>query len=208
VAGQNTLTLNTISGSGSIGPYLNPGCAFDAVELDIPNSSPATPPAPTGLASTAVNGAQIHLAWVDNSTNEVNFLIERSSDNVVFTLIAAVTAGVTNYADSGLAPGALWYYRVRAANSGGYSAYSNSASARTTLPQITGVNLSGPNILLSGVGGIPNAAYYVLASTNLNLPFDQWPRIATNQFDASGNFVCTNALGSGTARRFYLVQLP
>src|SRR5262249_5703008 len=29
VLGQNMLILNIISGSGSIGPYLNPGCAFD-----------------------------------------------------------------------------------------------------------------------------------------------------------------------------------
>ena len=63
------------------------------------------------------------LTWRDNSTNEVNFLIERTTDGTNYLLNAAVPAGVTNYTDSGLANVTNASYRVRAYNSGGYSAY-------------------------------------------------------------------------------------
>jgi autotransporter-associated beta strand protein len=93
-----------------------------------------TPPAaPTNLVATAVSTAQINLTWTDNSTNETSFLIERSPDNSAFTQIASVGAGVTSYPDASLAAGTLYFYRVRASNSGGNSAYSEVASA-TTFP--------------------------------------------------------------------------
>jgi rhamnogalacturonan endolyase len=131
VAGENTLTLTVISGSGSLGPFLSPGCAYDAVELDIPNSGPALPLAPSGLTATNGGSAQINLAWNDLSTNEVNFLLERSLDNTNFALIAAVQSGITNYSDTGLSPATPYFYRVRAGNNSGYSAYTSVASANT-----------------------------------------------------------------------------
>ncbi len=91
------------------------------------------PAAPTNLVATAISTAQINLTWADNSTNESNFLIERSPDNSNFTQITSVGAGVTSYPDASLAAGTLYFYRVRASNSGGNSAYSEVASA-TTFP--------------------------------------------------------------------------
>jgi rhamnogalacturonan endolyase len=85
VLGQNTLILNIISGSGSIGSFLNPGCAFDAVQLDYPNTGPSLPAAPSNLIAKFITSSQIYLAWADNSTNEVNFLLERSTDTLSYT---------------------------------------------------------------------------------------------------------------------------
>ena len=70
---------------------------------------------------------------MSNATNETSFKIERALGAGAFSQVGTVGAGVTIYADSGLTAGTSYSYRVRASNSGGDSAYSNTASA-TTLP--------------------------------------------------------------------------
>lgn len=89
------------------------------------------PDAPTGLIATAVSASQINLNWTDNSTNETSFLIERSTDNINFAQIDSVSAGITNDDSTGLSPSTVYYYRVRASNLSGSSAYSNTNSATT-----------------------------------------------------------------------------
>ena len=41
---------------------------------------------------------------------------------------------------------------------------------------------------------LPGWPYCVLASTNLALPASQWLSVATNSFDANGNFDFTNSV--------------
>jgi hypothetical protein len=91
-----------------------------------------TPPsAPSGLTATAAAvGAIINLGWTDNSSNEQTFAIQRSTDGgSTFSDLGSVGPNVTLYADPGLTGGATYYYRVRAANGGGNSGWSNPASA-------------------------------------------------------------------------------
>jgi len=95
---------------------------------------PPTPAAPSALTATAVSSTQIDLAWTDNATDESGFKVERSTDGVNFTKIASVGANVVNGADTGLNPSTPYYYRVRAFNGSGDSAYSNVANARTFDP--------------------------------------------------------------------------
>ncbi len=206
VPGQNTLILNIISGSGSIGPYLNPGCAFDAVELDYPNSGPSLPAPPSNLIAKFVNSSQVNLAWSDNSTNEVNFLVESSADSLSFSLIAAVGAGVTNYLNLIPSAGRLYSYRVRAANSAGNSSYSNIASP--ALPTISAAYISGTNFILIGAGGFPGATCYLLSTTDLLAPRPSWSRIATNTFDASGGASFSQSLCPNSPGKFFSLQLP
>jgi rhamnogalacturonan endolyase len=206
VLGQNTLILNIISGSGSIGSFLNPGCAFDAVELDYPNTGPSLPAAPSSLIAKFKTSSQFNLAWLDNSTNEINFLIERSIDNLSYTLIGAVTGGVTNFIDSSTSPGASPSYRVRSANATGNSPYSNIATP--VPPSISAAYISGNNFNLNGTGGFPNATYYLLSTTNLTSPRTLWSRIATNTFDASGNFSFSQSLTANSAGMDFTLQLP
>ncbi|HWQ33109.1 MAG TPA: fibronectin type III domain-containing protein, partial [Blastocatellia bacterium] len=94
-------------------------------------SSP--PAAPTSLTATAASKSQINLAWTDNSNNEDGFKIERcqGSGCTNFAQIATVPAGTTSFSNTGLSSGTVYTYRVRAYNSSGDSAYSNTASART-----------------------------------------------------------------------------
>lgn len=65
------------------------------------------------------------LTWQDNSANESNFSIERSADDYVFAQIATVSADIVTYTDSARDTSLTYYYRVRAYNGMGYSAYSN-----------------------------------------------------------------------------------
>ncbi len=98
------------------------------------------PMPPSGLWAKAESSSQINLSWFDSSDNETSFKIERSTTSSIegFSQIAAVGANVSTYSDMGLSPGTRYWYRVRAANSAGNSAYTDPADAVTqsivTLP--------------------------------------------------------------------------
>ena len=61
-----------------------------------------------------------------------------------------------------------------------------------TTPFIGSISISGNGLALSGTGGVGNANYYLLVSTNLATPLTNWTRLLTNQFDNNGNFNFTN----------------
>lgn len=88
-----------------------------------------TPIAPSNLTANPVSKTQINLTWKDNSTNETGFKVEQSSNGLNWTQIITVGANVNNYNNSGLSCDLSYFYRVRAYNSGGNSAYSNIANA-------------------------------------------------------------------------------
>ena len=93
-------------------------------------SRPATP-----TALTAVNGqgkGSVILNWVDNSDNEDNFLVERSTTvSGGYIQIATLGANARTFTDNTVFRKTTYYYRVRAANAGGASSYSNVASVKT-----------------------------------------------------------------------------
>jgi hypothetical protein len=92
----------------------------------------AVPSTPSNLTATAASSSAVSLHWKDNSSNETSFRIERSTDGSAFTQIATVGTNTEAYTDSsGLTESTIYYYRVRASNSGGESEYSNTASATT-----------------------------------------------------------------------------
>lgn len=113
-------------------------------------SGVALPPnAPDGLTALAVSTTQINLKWNDRSDNETNFVIERSiGNNTHYEIIADVNANDTTFESTGLTANQTYFYRVRAANEDGNSAYSNEASA-TTLS--TGVAPNAPSDLYGRV---------------------------------------------------------
>jgi hypothetical protein len=66
---------------------------------------------------------------------------------------------------------------------------------------------TGTDLILTA-GGWANRTNYLLTSTNLLLPFEQWTRIGTNKSDAAGNAVFTNAITAGGANGYYIIGLP
>ena len=103
------------------------------------SAPPATIPAdPSDLSATAALSTEIDLTWIDNSTDESSFIIERSaSSGGTFTQIATVGSNVTNYTNTGLTASTAYYYRVCASNSAGKSGYTNIAWDTTSAPPAT-----------------------------------------------------------------------
>ncbi|HEY1717905.1 MAG TPA: autotransporter-associated beta strand repeat-containing protein [Verrucomicrobiae bacterium] len=74
-------------------------------------------------------------------------------------------------------------------------------------PVIGSISISGNGLTFSGTGGVANANFILLGSTNIATPLTNWTPLITNQFDSSGNFNFTNPMGSNTPQSFYLLQL-
>lgn len=91
-------------------------------------STPSIPAAPSNLTATPTNS--IELNWQDNSNNEDGFHVESATDaNGPWSIIYTTAANETSYLHTGLTNGVEYFYRVKAFNANGESAYSNTASA-------------------------------------------------------------------------------
>jgi N,N-dimethylformamidase beta subunit-like protein/fibronectin type III domain protein len=130
--------------------------------------TPQTPPAaPSNLQATFPSSTQAQLTWTVNSTNETSIVVERSGTSA-FSSVTSVSLppGSNSYLDVVTAEGP-YYYRVKAVNSGGSSAYSsvvqNSRIKDVTFEDGT-TNLINPN---SGVDKNPGNLVVQDASTPL-----------------------------------------
>ena len=112
--------------SGGDSSYSNTGTATT------PAAVPAAPAAPTNLTASTVSATRIDLKWTDTANNESGFKIERSLDGSTFAEIATAGGNVTTYSSTGLTCNTFYYYRVRAYNTTGNSAYSNTAKKKTS----------------------------------------------------------------------------
>jgi RHS repeat-associated protein len=92
------------------------------------------PSAPSNLVAWAGSTTQANLSWTRTSNNESGFKVERSTDGTAFSQVGTVAAGVTTYADTGRTSGSSYWYRVRATNGAGDSAYSNVATLKIASP--------------------------------------------------------------------------
>jgi autotransporter-associated beta strand protein len=75
-------------------------------------------------------------------------------------------------------------------------------------PAISSLTYGGTNVIVNGTQGAPNGSYFVLTSIDVTLPLASWEFVATNTFDALGNFSFTNTVDPGDPQRFYRIQLP
>ena len=113
------------------------------------NATPTAPPAaPSSLTATAASNTQINLAWTDNSSNETGFKIKRKTPEGTYAEIATIGANVTIFSDTSLTASTVYFYRIRAFNTGGHSDYPNETST-TTLPNAPAV----PSSLTATVAG-------------------------------------------------------
>ncbi len=84
-------------------------------------------------------------------------------------------------------------------------------SGQTTrpAPALTGISLSGGNVVLNATNGIAGGTYYVLTSTNVAAPLSQWLPVFTNVLSTSGSFILTttNGFSSASSQQFYILQV-
>ncbi|MFT5730959.1 MAG: hypothetical protein ACI8PB_005151 [Desulforhopalus sp.] len=131
---------------------------------------PGDPPiAPSGLTVLSTSNSNIELAWLDSSTNEVGFIIERSIDGGASWLEAGtVGADIEVFINSGLSPDTNYSYRVQSYNGSGNSGYSGVASALTA----SAAGLTIGLVDSSALGSKPNRwdAAVILSASSGALP--------------------------------------
>ncbi|MDD4403134.1 MAG: fibronectin type III domain-containing protein, partial [Desulfitobacteriaceae bacterium] len=113
-----------------VSAYNDAGSSAYSNEADATTET-AVPGVPGNLKATVVTSSRIDLTWTDLSDNEKGFKIERKASGGSYSQIATLGANATTYTSSGLATNTRYYYRVRAYNDAGNSAYSNEASVTT-----------------------------------------------------------------------------
>jgi len=92
----------------------------------------STPTAPSGLTANAASATQVDLAWMDNSSNEDGFVIERSDDlGATWNPVGQTATDVTTFSDTPVAPVSTYQYRVYAFNLSGNSLPSNVVEVTT-----------------------------------------------------------------------------
>lgn len=110
----------------------NNGTVRDYFTITKGYTPPPTPPAtPTNMGATTQSYNSIALSWIDNADNESSFQLQRSLDGSNWSQLATLAANTTVYTNNALLSSTTYYYRIRAVNAGGNSAYSNVASATT-----------------------------------------------------------------------------
>ncbi len=83
---------------------------------------------PTSLTATHIPSVKVKVKvkWVDNSTTETGFKIERKAIGTIYSVVGSVDSNVTEFVDSVLVPNITYTYRVYAFNNAGNSVtYSN-----------------------------------------------------------------------------------
>ncbi|MGH7979524.1 MAG: immunoglobulin domain-containing protein, partial [Limisphaerales bacterium] len=180
--------------------YTNDYATLTVVEPLSIVSAPTNETVPAGANvafSVIATGFPLSYQWQLNGTNLIN------GDNI-----------------GGAKSGTLTITNAQPSNAGTYIVSVNNILQTNDLSAVLTVTLnpysftgvtrvttdSGNELVLTGGGGTTNGAYYVLTSTNLMAPLDQWTPIATNQFDSQGQFSFTNPIATNAARFFILKQ--
>lgn len=113
----------------------------------------------------------------------------------------ALTGDFANLSLPTLNPGLAWD-RSTLTIDGWLRVVSNAA------PVIGSISVSDGNLVISGSGGTPGATYHVLTAGGVAQPLAKWLPVATNTFDASGNFAFTHALVLANAQQFFRLRVP
>ena len=75
-----------------------------------------------------------------------------------------------------------------------------------TSPVLVGARGAGADHFRVGFSYAPGIDFSVRASANIGLPLSNWPALATNLFDANGQFSFTNAINPALRQQFYRIQ--
>jgi hypothetical protein len=103
----------------------------------------------SGYSNVSTNQANesriMILSWQDNSDNELEFRIERSTNGVSWTQIAVTPKNLTSYVDGNLTQGTLYFYRTRSTE---FSDYSNENCPLPPPTNLHAINVCSDSITL------------------------------------------------------------
>lgn len=105
----------------------------------------AAPAAPTALNALSSGGNEVVLSWTDNTPVEAGYEIERSENGINYVTIGRVGPNVVEFLDADAGVNKQYFYRVRAVNPFGQSAYAPKT--------MTTRNLTGGFVDLTDDGG-------------------------------------------------------
>ena len=115
---------------------------FILVEADTNGTVPSAP------ADLTASSNQVSLTWIDNSSDEYGFKIERSANNSnSWSLITNINADTTTYDDLTTMGNTLYHYRVSAYNGSGSSGFATSNPITTQ----AGLTLSANGYKVKGI---------------------------------------------------------
>jgi autotransporter-associated beta strand protein len=78
----------------------------------------------------------------------------------------------------------------------------------TTPPVVNPPVVSGGNLILTGSGGIADAGYTLLTTTNLAIPIADWATNTTGTFSGSGAFSNSIPISQSQAAQFFRLRTP
>lgn len=197
----------------SVQLWLVAGVIFCGILISCKKSAdPIIPPlTPTDLTAVVVSPTQVNLSWVDKSTNETGFKLERKTPTTQFSVIGTLGSNATSFSDVGLTPGATYTYRVYAYNDAGNSpSYSNEVTVTliglatlttTDVLNITAIDASSGGTITNDGGG-PVSARGVVWSTATGPTVS----LSTKTSDGSGAGSFGSYISGLTANTKYYVR--
>jgi gliding motility-associated-like protein len=127
--------------------------------------------APSTLSANVTSLTQLKLTWLDNSTTETGFEIERSTDGTNFTLLTTTAQNIAEYLDNTITAGTTYYYRVRGIEGAAYTIYTNTAKAELGVGMITDLNFSSATVYENQPVGTVAGTFSVVPSNTANVTY-------------------------------------
>ncbi len=142
IGNTNTTYHYRVYASNTVGDTATPGFPTETMHSPFSNSAGVNlpPAAPSNVLANALrfngNFDRVTLTWTDGSTNETGFEIQRATNDTFTTGLttASVNANVVTYTTGNLPRGATYYFRIRAVNASGVSAWVNAAPFPVVTP--------------------------------------------------------------------------
>ena len=210
IAGQTARTLSRLSttiGNGTHTLVANVSDPTTKVRKDTAgllkdsrtwtlNLSNQGPVAPASLAAVAKTNGSIDLTWIDNSTDEAGFAIERAVGTAAtYSEIGRVSANAAAYTDSATTPGVSTKYRVRGVNAFSASLLGPASNVVTIMPEIAPAPVADPQPVTVMQG---QPASFTVQATGIPLRY-QWRRNTVNISGATKSIYSISSAQSGHA---------